>query len=155
MGVFDRAGTKETDGAPPVQPPAQPTDTIEIGQGEHIVIARTKVMPEDEQWVMNRLLNILANQGRQKMSESEQLRLADRLWLQRLIVSWTLPIPLETDRAKAIGRLSQSDRDYLYKTIMAAQPKKEMQLGLGVRGPSSAMQEALQKRSRRFGLLNT
>jgi hypothetical protein len=151
MGAFDRKESVEPE-VETEQAPGAPAGPIEIhGQG-YQVIARTTVTDEDELWVISTLLNTVVNQGRTQMSESAQLQLADRLWLQRLIISWTLPIPLDPDRAKAIGSLSQVDQDYLYQMIMAAQPKKKekLLLGLGMKGPSPALKQALQKRAKRF-----
>src|SRR5437588_7522861 len=106
MGAFDSEAQVDEQ----VQTTGSRAGTIEIhGQGEtdYVIIARI-CTDEDESWVLNRLLNIIVKQGRKRISEAEQLKLADSLWLQRLIVSWTLPIPLDPDRAKAIKSLSQS-----------------------------------------------
>lgn len=148
MGVFDSTSQADT------ITPEQQVHTIEIhGQEEKadmVVIARTLVTEEDEHWVTNQLLNAMARSPK-RMTPAAQFQLADRYWLERLIVSWTLPHPLEPDRAKAIASLSQADQDYLYQAIMAARPKqKERPLGLGVRGPSPAMRQAMHNRARRF-----
>ena len=148
MGAFDQ------------KPPAQeaspeqggiPEGMMEIQSedGTFTILVRVAVTPEDEQIIMNRYLTKLAN-SRKRLSIEQQAKLLDSLWLELLIQRWDLPISLE-NKAQAIARLSQSDREYLYKRIMAAQPEKPLrEKTLSQRPLSRDIKGVIERRKQRF-----
>lgn len=94
------------------------------------VWVRTKVTREDERTVtnlfVNRLLRKQTAQHRrsnpfqgQQVSAEEQLQLAERIWIEHLLVRWNLPIDL-TDKQKAVSRLTGADCSFIYQKIMEA-----------------------------------
>jgi hypothetical protein len=156
MGGFDHKGVFDLKA--PAQPETEPeqgstpegTMEIKSENGQYTILARVAVTKEDEEFILNRFLNMLMHE-RKRMSAEKQAKLLDSLWLAHLIQKWDLPIPLE-DKAKAIARLSQADRDYLYKAIMAAQPEKPLRReSLSRRRLSSEITEVMEKRKKRFG----
>lgn len=151
MGAFDSQKNP---------PPAQVRETFPEGvidiqseDGQFTVRARVVVTPEDEQYILNRYLNTLAREKR-RLSIEKQASLLDSLWLERLILSWNLPIPLGKNRAQAIARLSQADRDFIYQRIMAAQPEKPLrEKRLSQRPLSAEIKAVIQKRQSRGNMV--
>lgn len=143
MGVFD------------AQPQKNAAHTIEIHReswrdGE-VVTARVRVTSEDEQWVTAQLLQRMLN-VRKGLSTSDQFALVDRLWLERLIVSWTLTrngqiIPLS---AKSIVALPREERDFLVQRIFQKQPERPLRINLSRLRTQQDFRGAFQARKQRF-----
>lgn len=102
------------------------------------VLARTTVLVADEEWVTNQLMKIKSDfEGKgnrafrrskqASMSLESQIGAANRLWVFRMLKSWTFtkdgqPMPLSLESVKM---LRQDYLDYIYEQIMKAQPKDE------------------------------
>lgn len=93
--------------------------------GHEMVTARIVPTVEDEEWVNNQVLVMKSNAQKQGMDFSAQLGATRRLWLERLIVSWTFtskgqPVLFSS---KAVKKLPTHYADYIYDEIMSHQPK--------------------------------
>ena len=111
--------------------------TIEIHSkhwdNNEMVEARVGVTLEDEEWVNNQLLKLkqAAQSNKGKKQQQKQgleiefyLGATRRLWIERMIVRWTLtkggmPVPLSS---LAIKQLPTHYADFIYDQIMEAQP---------------------------------
>ncbi len=92
---------------------------------------RTVIRAGDEEWVLNQLMQVAMPQGKQKRGGSDgmdlksQLGATKRLWVQRMLQSWTftrggLPMPISGESLKL---LKQSYIDDIYNALQARQPK--------------------------------
>lgn len=143
MGVFDKQAEQSQ------------AHTITIHReswrnGEQ-VIARIKTTPEDEKWVTKQLLQHMTC-TRQGLSTLNQFAIADSLWLQRLIVSWTLTkdgdvLPLD---AQSLALLPLEERDFIVQRIFQKQPDKPIRTGLSRPRVARDFQSAVETRNKRF-----
>jgi hypothetical protein len=107
-------------------------ETIEIHSpawdANEMVVARTTPTLEDEEWVNNQVLKLKQadeKDGEAGLNIDSHLGATRRLWIERMLVSWTLtkdglPVPLTP---KAIKLLPTVYADYIYDKINKAQPK--------------------------------
>lgn len=143
MGAFD------------AQPQQNQAHTLGIHReswrdGESVNV-RVRVTSDDEDWVRAQLLKRILN-TRKGLSTSDQFALVDRLWLERLIVSWTLTrdgnaIPLSVD---SIANLPREERDFLVQQIFQKQPEKPLRISLSRPRTQRDFQPAFQARKQRF-----
>ena len=144
MGVFDRVPDVESAKEAELVQTKPESDVLEItseANPEVKVWVRTKVTKEDVDQVTNRFVNRLARMRpntrhaspftRGQVSAEDHLKLADRIWVEHLLVRWNLPISLE-DKQKAVSKLSDADCHYIYNKIQELQPSEAVpRAGLG------------------------
>jgi len=106
--------------------------TIEIHaptwDAHEVVVARTVPTLDDEEWVNNQVLELKQadeEDGKPGLDINSHLGATRRLWIERMMVSWTLtkngmPVPLTP---KAVKQLPTVYADYIYDEINKAQPK--------------------------------
>jgi hypothetical protein len=99
-------------------------------------VARTVVKVSDFEWVQNQLVLIKQNTQSTRRGAFQQdvgidiqaqTGAADRLWVYRMLKSWTftkngMPVPLTL---QAVRELPQSVLNYIYNEIQKRQPKEE------------------------------
>lgn len=150
MGVFD------TQSPEPAVKPVDEERTLEIHPPgrppEETVIVRTSISHNDEVWVTKQFSRMIASSP--EMSMAARLLLAERLWLHRLLISWTLtsegqPIALDPDLAsnmrwEAICKLPPGEHNEIYAQIMAKQRRSLDRLRI-----SSELYQAVQSRGTR------
>lgn len=143
MGVFD---------AQPQQNRAQTIDIHrESWRDGEAVTARIRVTSEDEEWVTTQLLQRILH-ARRGLSTNDQLALADRLWLERLIISWTLTRDGKalSLNAESIAALPLEEREFLVKQIFQKQPEKPLRISLSRPRTQRDFQGAVQARKQQF-----
>ncbi len=125
MGAFDN--TNET-----ITIPTSPEQAKEWGWEPHeSVTVRTVVTVEDEEAVNNQVMKMVSNFGKGKKNQAldiqSNLGATRRLWIQRMLVSWTftkngMPIPIS---AESLKQLKGSYLDRIYDAIQAEQEQYE------------------------------
>jgi hypothetical protein len=103
------------------------------------VTARAVATVADEEWVNNQVLIMKKAEKKNKgLDFDSQLGATRRLWLERMIVSWTFtkngqPVPVSK---AAINKLPSKYADYIYEQINAANedPDEEEDGGDGQEG---------------------
>lgn len=108
-------------------------DTLEVHSDKwdahESATVRLKVNVGDEEWVNNRVLKMKQGKKGKNLDFQSQLGATKRLWLERMIVSWTFTQdghPVEVSSA-AITALPSTYADFIYDAINDENEDEELE----------------------------